>query len=124
MSNSEERDREHPELTSELLDEIRSDLERQLARLERSMSVTEEASRPVELDQQAVGRLSRMDSLQNQHLTRNLQERERVRYGALVAALRRIEEGRYGFCGGCEAPLAPGRLLVYPEAERCGGCGP
>ncbi len=114
--------KEHPELSAEFLEELRAELERQLRRLEKSMSVTDEASRPVELDQQAVGRLSRMDALQNQHLTRNLQERERARHGALISALKRIENGRYGFCEGCGAPLAPGRLLVYPEAERCGGC--
>jgi len=53
-------------LTPELVRDIRADLEGQLARLEKSVAITEEAVRPVQLDQQAVGRLSRMDSLQNQ----------------------------------------------------------
>jgi len=106
----------------DLLVEIRSDLERQLARLERSMAVTEEAARPVELDQQAVGRLSRMDSLQNQHMSRNLQERERVRYTAILRALKRMEEGTYGICTGCGQPIEPGRLQVMPEVEHCPAC--
>lgn len=86
------------------------------------MVTTEEASRPVELDQQAVGRLSRMDSLQNQHLTRNLQERERVRYTALVKALERMEEGTYGRCTRCGEAIQPGRLIIYPETEHCSVC--
>jgi DnaK suppressor protein len=109
-------------LPRELLEELRSELEHQLRRLERSMATTDEASRPVELDQQAVGRLSRMDSLQNQHLTRNLQERERVRYAALVAALERMEEGTYGRCTECGKGIQPGRLIIYPETERCTAC--
>ena len=56
--------------------ELQSELERQLRRLEKSMKVTDEAMKPVELDQTAVGRLSRMDSLQNQSLSTGLRERE------------------------------------------------
>jgi DnaK suppressor protein len=109
-------------LTPGLIQELREELERQLARLERSMAVTEEAVRPVQLDQQAVGRLSRMDSLQNQHMSRNLQEREQVRYGAIRAALNRMDEGSYGICTGCGGEIEGGRLFVVPEAEHCPGC--
>jgi DnaK suppressor protein len=109
-------------LTADLIEGLRAELERQLARLEKSMSVTEESARPVQLDQQSVGRLSRMDSLQNQHMSRNLQEREQVRYAAIRGALKRIEEGTYGLCTGCGAEIEAGRLLVFPEAERCPEC--
>lgn len=42
--------------------------------------------RPVALDQTAVGRLSRIDSLQNQGLTRNLQEREQGKRGPICTS--------------------------------------
>lgn len=106
----------------DLIEECRVELERLLAHLERSMTVTEEAVRPVKLDQQSVGRLSRMDSLQNQHMSRNLQEREQVRYAAIRAALKRVEEGSYGLCVECGAGIEPGRLLVFPEAGHCPKC--
>lgn len=86
------------------------------------MAVSEDASRPVELDQQAVGRLSRMDSLQNQHLSKNLHEREQARHAAVRAALDRIEAGTYGRCVECGAEIPFGRLLVVPEAEHCPEC--
>ena len=86
------------------------------------MAVTDEAVRPVQLDQQAVGRLSRMDSLQNQQMSRNLQEREQARYAALRAALARMDEGTYGICTGCGDEIEAGRLFVMPEAEHCPGC--
>ncbi|MGB1658732.1 MAG: TraR/DksA family transcriptional regulator, partial [Longimicrobiales bacterium] len=78
-------------LSSEQIDELRTELERQLARLEKSMKVTDEALRTVELDQTAVGRLSRMDSLQNQSLSRGLRDREIVRLSQIRAALLRVE---------------------------------
>lgn len=106
----------------DLIEECRVELERLLEHLERSMSVTEEAVRPVTLDQQAVGRLSRMDSLQNQHMSRNLQEREQARHAAIIAALARIEKGVYGICVGCGGEIEPGRLFVFPEAGHCPRC--
>ena len=90
--------------------ELTEELERQLQRLERSMRVSDEASRTVELDQTAVGRLSRMDSLQNQSMTKSLQERERVKLALLQGALRRLAEGAYGVCTECgtAVPFDPG----------------
>ena len=44
-------------LTSEQLDELRAELDRQLRKLERSMRTTTRAMKPVQLDQSAVGRL-------------------------------------------------------------------
>lgn len=60
-------------LTQDQIAELAEELDRVVKKLERSMRTTEEAMRPVKLDQTAVGRLSRIDSLQNQGLTRNLQ---------------------------------------------------
>ena len=109
-------------LSSEQTAELRRVLERELASLQRSMAISSEALKPVELDQTAVGRLSRMDSLQNQGMTRNLHEREQAKLAKVQAALARIEGGTFGTCIVCESPLPYGRLLVFPEAESCARC--
>lgn len=109
-------------LTSEQLDVLHAELDRELTRLERSMVVTDEALRPVKLDQTAVGRLSRIDSLQNQGLTKNLREREQAKLGLLVEALKRMEAGTYGVCTRCGGEIAFERLFVMPEAPACTGC--
>lgn len=113
-----------PRVTPEELERLREELERELVRLERSVATSGEAARPVELDQQAVGRLSRMDALQNQHLTRNLKDRSEARYEAVRAALARLDAGTYGICTRCEEAMDPGRLSVFPEAEHCQACAP
>jgi DnaK suppressor protein len=111
-----------PYLTEDQLGELRSELERQLARLERSMEVTDRALETVELDQTAVGRLSRMDSLQSQGMAKGLREREAVTLALIQAALRRFDEGTYGWCTVCEGPVGFERLFVFPETERCTAC--
>jgi DnaK suppressor protein len=104
-------------------EELQSELERQLARLQKSMKVTDEAMRTVELDQTTVGRLSRMDSLQNQSLSKGLREREVVQLSQIREALARVQAGTYGLCAACDGPIPFERLYVFPEAPECAGCG-
>lgn len=112
-----------PVLTPAQVEEIRAELTRMLARIERSLKTTRRAARPVTLDQTSVGRLSRMDAIQNQSLTQGLEERETARAAQVREALRRLDAAEYGRCAGCERPIAFERLLVFPETLRCGVCG-
>lgn len=110
-------------LTSDQLSELKAELDRQLRRLERSMALTESAAATVELDQTAVGRLSRIDSLQNQGLTKNLQEREQIRLAHIQKAFERMEDGTYGTCTTCGEGIPFERLFVMPETPTCAECG-
>lgn len=109
-------------LTIEQESELRAELERQLARLEKSMKITDEALETVELDQTAVGRLSRMDSLQNQSLSKGLRDREVVRHSQIREALQRLDGGTYGVCTVCGGQIPFERLFVFPEAPECADC--
>lgn len=109
-------------LTPAQIEELTSLLDGALRKLERSMRSTEEALRPVALDQSAVGRLSRIDSLQNQGLTRNLQEREQAKLGQVITAFQRLEAGTYGLCTECNGEISYERLEVFPETPTCTGC--
>ncbi len=110
-------------LTEAQIVDFRTELERELARLEKSMTVTDEALKTVELDQGAVGRLSRMDSLQNQGMAKGLRERESVKLALIQEALRRLEAGTYGICTACGGRVAAERLFVLPESGTCAHCG-
>jgi DnaK suppressor protein len=110
-------------VTPEQVEELREELVRERARLERTMKSTAEGSRPVEADQSTMGRLARMDALQQQSLTADLHSREQARHAQIEDALERIEHGSYGFCSTCSHPIPYGRLLVFPEARTCATCG-
>ena len=76
----------------------------------------------VELDQQSVGRLSRMDAMQHQAMAKAL---ERTRQRDLVRidqAKLRIDDGEYGHCVECDSEIPDGRLAIDPMAERCVKC--
>lgn len=109
-------------LTKAQQDELQAELERRLVKLEKSMKVTDEALKTVELDQTAVGRLSRIDSLQNQSMSKGLREREVVQLSQIREALARLEAGRYGVCEACDGFIPFERLFVFPEASACAAC--
>lgn len=109
-------------LTKSQIAELRADLERRLTRLGRSMKVTDEALKTVELDQTAVGRLSRIDSIQNQSMSKGLREREVVQLSQIREALERMDEGTFGVCEECGKDIPFERLFIFPEAPACAAC--
>ncbi len=40
----------------------------------------------------------------------------------IEAALKRIEEGEFGYCVNCGRPIASARLDLVPHAARCAKC--
>ena len=78
--------------------------------------------RPVELDQQSVGRLSRMDAIQNQAMARGTEERRLARLRAIDAAITRLNAGEFGYCNDCGDRIADRRLDLDPVVSRCISC--
>ncbi|MEM6587980.1 MAG: TraR/DksA family transcriptional regulator [Pseudomonadota bacterium] len=76
----------------------------------------------VALDQQAVGRLSRMDALQNQAMAKATGARRQAERTRLLAALTRMDEGEFGYCEECGDDIAPRRLRLDPSARQCVDC--
>ena len=102
--------------------DVRRILEAERAELlEMSASAADER-RPVELDQQSVGRLSRMDAMQVQAMAQAVDVRRQGRLGRIEAALRRLEAGDYGFCLECGEEIPPKRLAIDPTVALCVDC--
>ncbi|HSV29256.1 MAG TPA: TraR/DksA C4-type zinc finger protein [Candidatus Omnitrophota bacterium] len=101
---------------------IRQLLTDRLAEVERLELMEHEAARPVELDQQSVGRLSRMDALQMQAMAAEHERRFKAEHHRIIAALQRLEAGEYGYCLSCEAKIPAKRLELDPSVTLCVKC--
>lgn len=77
---------------------------------------------PVELDQTKVGRLSRIDALQGQAMAQEVARRREVELKRIDAALKRIDDGDYGYCINCGEEIAVRRLELDPTAPTCIDC--
>ena len=79
----------------------RARIDAEIEELRALSSGSKDARASVELDQQSVGRLPRMDAMQLQSMDMSREDRRRARLTVLAAALRRLAEGDYGYCLGC-----------------------
>ncbi len=107
-------------LSRSQLRELKAELESERARLERSMALS---SAPLGGASCRPGLPAAADPGDDTSLGVALLNRTQARHEAVVAALRRLEEGSYGVCAGCRQSIPYGRLLVMPEATHCVACG-
>ena len=85
------------------------------------MDANPEDSGVVELDS-SIGRLSRMDALQNQQMALELKRRQENQLLRIENAFKRLAKGQYGLCGKCKKPIEEDRLEVFPDAVTCVRC--
>jgi len=101
---------------------IRTVLEAERDELHRLSRTGAQERKPVELDQQSIGRLSRMDALQVQAMAQSVEERRQNRLKRIAQALKRLAEDEYGTCLTCGERIAPKRLAADPTVTQCVDC--
>ena len=77
---------------------------------------------PVELDQARVGRLSRMDAMQQQAMSQAVARLSDLERQRIQSALGRMKSGDYGYCVICDEDIAEGRLRFDPSILTCISC--
>ncbi len=101
---------------------FRKSLEERLSAIRSGRETEQTAGTPVELDQTKVGRLSRMDAMQQQAMAQATARRNELEEQRIQMALRHLEAGDYGYCVKCEEEITEGRLRVDPAANVCIEC--
>ena len=104
------------------IEAMRRALEEERDSIEQSRTASAQERSPVALDQQAVGRLSRIDAIQVQQMARATEARRKDRLRRIDGALKRIVDGSFGQCLECGEAIAPGRLALDPAAIHCIDC--
>lgn len=104
------------------IDAFRARLEARRKQLSDLQEASAGSRAVVELDQQSVGRLSRMDALQGQAMAMEQDRRRSAETQRIDAALARIDSGDYGYCIACDEPIARARLDLDPAIPTCVDC--
>jgi DnaK suppressor protein len=97
-------------------------LERLMHSLEEEQRLAAPNARTVTLDPSSVGRLSRMDAMQQQAMAQASLKRLDVQRRRVEAALDRTRRGTYGPCCACGSDIGLDRLLTDPAAPFCMDC--
>ncbi len=101
---------------------LRAELIAEREQLTREDAAGAEDRATVTLDQQSVGRLSRMDAMQRQAMAQATARRRKGRETRIAAALLRMEEGEYGYCQDCGEDIDLKRLTLDPTLPTCVSC--
>ena len=112
---------EADELSEAELDELKLALTSAREQVEASLASFEDAARPVDLDT-PIGRLSRMDAIQQQKMSQANRDQAKRRLLQIDAALAAFDDEVYGLCRRCEEPIGIRRLRARPESSRCLEC--
>jgi DnaK suppressor protein len=110
------------ELNRHQLGELRSLLVARQQELEAQLLSSDSSTKPVTLDQQSVGRVSRIDAIQQQQMAIANQQQAAQLIKRIELALQRVDGGEYGHCVQCEEPIAFTRLQAQPFAGLCIDC--
>jgi RNA polymerase-binding transcription factor len=104
------------------LAELKIQLKESEQQLESFLNLDVAAAETVELDQSKVGRLSRIDALQQQAMAQASSGAHSRQLMRVHQALLKIEQGDYGYCEECGKDIPFARLQVQPESDFCVTC--
>ncbi len=109
-------------MESDELKQFRDLIEKRISELADELAAGHAATATVKLDQQMVGRLSRMDAIQQQAMAVAIEQRRKSEIQGLNAALVRVDEEEFGYCEDCGDDIPSDRLRINPTTPRCVSC--
>jgi DnaK suppressor protein len=108
-------------LTEAQLAELQADLRRLIVQLDAELEATRAGAAPVDLGL-SIGRVSRIDAIQQQKMAEANRSRNERRQRLARAAELRFEGGNYGECQMCFCAISFRRLKARPETALCLRC--
>ena len=101
--------------------EVKEKIRAEISKTEELIKAYKDQSQPIALDN-AVGRLSRMDAINNKSITEAALRKAEEKLSRLKHALANIDKKDFGLCIQCKKPIPIGRILLMPESNRCVSC--
>ena len=101
--------------------QIRDRLESEIKTASELVEELRELTQPIAPDA-AIGRISRMEAINNKSVNEHLLEKTKSRLIKLELSLKSIDKEDYGICQICKKPIPIGRLMMLPESNMCVDC--
>lgn len=96
-------------------------LDAQIALTEAKIIGYEDMAAPVSPDD-AIGRVSRMDAINNKAVQEAALAKAREKLTKLRLLRNNLDDPALGRCRRCKRPIPPGRLIAMPESTTCVRC--
>jgi len=96
-------------------------LEKMIVETKSKLVEYEELCKPIAPDV-SLGRLTRMDAINNKSVAEAALRTAMRKLGKLEYAKTKIDDPNFGVCSGCGSKINPKRILLMPESDRCVRC--
>ena len=100
---------------------IKTLIGRKIQETEEEIVLLKERTQPISPDN-AIGRLSRMEAINEQGVAEATLARAELRLKQLRGALNRADDEDFGICAECDEPIPSGRILLLPQTTLCVAC--
>lgn len=108
-------------MTAEERKDLKNKIEETIQETEKKIKGLEEAAKPV-APENSIGRVSRMDAINNKSVAEAALRTARARLNKLNVALTKVDNEDFGNCAFCKRPIQPARLMFMPGSSRCVRC--
>ena len=100
---------------------LRQRMEEEISTCRSAIIRLEKSASPVAPDK-ALGRLTRMESLNDQGISLAALQQHREKLYKLEQALEQVNRPDFGDCAICGRPIPLERLMTLPESTKCVNC--
>ena len=101
--------------------QFKQKLEEQLKQHLLELKELEEITRPI-APENAIGRLSRMDAINNKSVSEAALRSKKAKIAKLRIAISKLPSEHFGICERCKRPIGHQRLMYMPESTYCIRC--
>ena len=102
-------------------DELISKIEEKISVTERKIKDLRNLTKPIS-PSDAIGRVSRMDAINNKSVNENSLRQAEVKLSNLKRVLENVGTPNFGICVKCKNQIPIGRILIRPQSLLCVNC--
>lgn len=100
---------------------LKKKIEEEIAKAEVDIVEMEKMAQPI-TPENSIGRVSRMDAINNKSVVDAALRTKRAKLTKLQVALNKIDDESFGNCTICNYAIQPMRLMFMPESTKCVRC--
>ena len=100
---------------------LKENIEVKIVETKQKIFALEEATKPIS-PENAIGRVSRMDAINNKSVSEAALRIARRQLTSLNIALSKIDKPEFGLCTNCKRTIQARRLMFMPSSAKCVRC--
>jgi len=101
--------------------EITSRIKNEITKTEEVIEEYKEETQPIS-PENAIGRLSRMDAINNKSVVEAALRKAEEKLSALKFLAGKVKDNDFGLCAQCKNPIPIPRMLFRPQSAYCVNC--